>query len=595
MSKFFYCRVISVLLLSFFFKDAIGQKTTSSVVKGSFEKKADHLLPGMGQSTICNPIDLNYRFCLDEPSRREAADPTIITFKDEYYLFASKSGGYWHSVDLIHWDFITSAELPFENYAPTAVVIQDTVYFMASSPAGQGKIYKTARPKEGKWEVANPSFPLETVDPDLFLDDDGKLYLFYGCSDTHPIYGVELDLKTLMPKGPPTACFNSKRDDYGWERNGDYNEAGGNPWIEGAWMTKYKGKYYLQYAAPGTQYKSYADGLYTADHPLGPFTLALNNPCSYKPEGFIAGAGHSSTFKDKYGNYWHVATMSISVKHMFERRIGLFPMFFDQSDELYTYTGFGDFPFTIPQKKISGPADLFPDWMLLSYQKPVEVSSALKDHPKENAVNEDIRTYWSAESGKANEWISMDLEKQCMISAIQLNFAEHDTHLKGRSAGIFYQYKLQYSNDNKHWKTIADKSLNTEDRPHDYIQLAVPIKARYLRLVNYHVPDGTFALSGFRVFGNGKGKSPKQAVKFAVNRNASDKYEVELSWNKVKDAIGYNVRYGTQPDKLYQNYEVLGKDAVHIRSLNKSLKYYFTIDSFNENGIKRGQEILSSE
>src|SRR5260221_9695132 len=84
-------------------------------------------------TTICNPVNLNYRFCLDTPSRREAADPTVINFKNEYYLFASKSGGYWHSTNLIQWDLITTKDLPLEDYAPTAVVIDDTVYFMASS------------------------------------------------------------------------------------------------------------------------------------------------------------------------------------------------------------------------------------------------------------------------------------------------------------------------------------------------------------------------------------------------------------------------------------------------------------------------------
>ena len=42
------------------------------------------------QTTICNPLNLSYRFCLDTPSRREAADPTMIVFKGEYYLFVSK-------------------------------------------------------------------------------------------------------------------------------------------------------------------------------------------------------------------------------------------------------------------------------------------------------------------------------------------------------------------------------------------------------------------------------------------------------------------------------------------------------------------------
>ena len=65
--------------------------------------------------------------------------------------------------------------------------------------------------------------------------------------------------------------------------------------------------------------------------------------------------------------------MTISQKHMFERRLGLFPTFFDKDGVMYTYTGFGDFPFKMPTKKISGPEELFPNWMLLSYNKPVEV------------------------------------------------------------------------------------------------------------------------------------------------------------------------------------------------------------------------------
>src|SRR6187549_3860194 len=76
-------------------------------------------------TTICNPVNLSYRFCLDAPSRREAADPTMVVFRNEYYLFASKSGGYFHSTDLINWDLITTKDLPLEDYAPTAVIMDD--------------------------------------------------------------------------------------------------------------------------------------------------------------------------------------------------------------------------------------------------------------------------------------------------------------------------------------------------------------------------------------------------------------------------------------------------------------------------------------
>ena len=68
-------------------------------------------------ATYCNPLDLDYRFQLDEPTRREAADPAVVYFDHEYWLFASKSGGYWHSPDFSHWVFVAGTNLPIEDYA----------------------------------------------------------------------------------------------------------------------------------------------------------------------------------------------------------------------------------------------------------------------------------------------------------------------------------------------------------------------------------------------------------------------------------------------------------------------------------------------
>ena len=103
-------------------------------------------------------MNLSYRFCLDAPSRREAADPTMVVYKGDYYLFASKSGGYFHSTDLVRWDLITTDDLPLEDYAPTAVVFNDTLYFMASQGKSSLTIYKTADPKSGRWQIANRKF-----------------------------------------------------------------------------------------------------------------------------------------------------------------------------------------------------------------------------------------------------------------------------------------------------------------------------------------------------------------------------------------------------------------------------------------------------
>lgn len=561
------------------------------MVAGNATSQNQKLLPG-GQTTICNPVNLSYRFCLDSPSRREAADPTMVVYKGEYYLFASKSGGYFHSSDLINWNLVTTSDLPLEDYAPTAVVFKDTIYFMASAAAPL-KIYKTADPKSGKWQIANTAFPIGMTDPDLFADDDGRLFFYYGCSNVNPIYGVELDVTTLNPIGKPISLFNSNKAVNGWERRGDYHDMGENPWIEGAWMTKYRGKYYLQYAGPGTEFKSYSDGVYVSTKPLGPFTLAEHNPFSYKPEGFIAGAGHSSTFQDKYGNYWHISTMTISQKHMFERRLGLFPTFFDKDGVMYAYTVFGDFPFKMPTKKISKPEELFPGWMLLSYNKPVEVSSALPGHPKNFAADEEVRTYWSAETGNKGEWITMDLLRSVRVNAVQINYAENNTKLFGRSNAMYYQYLLEYSNDKKNWKVLADKRENDTDVPHDYIELKMPVKARYVRLTDYHVPGGTFALAGLRVFGNAGGKLPAAAEGLKIERNEADRTIASLRWKNTPGAIGYNIRYGATKDKLYQTYQVLGANEVTIRSLGSTTKYYFVIDAFNESGVTKGKTITA--
>ena len=55
--------------------------------------------------------------------------------------------------------------------------------------------------------------------------------------------------------------------------------------------------------------------------------------------------------------------------------------------------------------------------------------------------------------------------------------------------------------------------------------------------------------------------------------------------------MGYNIRFGSDKDKLYQNYLVYSAGQLSINVLNTELPYYFAIDSFNEAGITRGTEV----
>jgi xylan 1,4-beta-xylosidase len=493
-------------------------------------------------NTFCNPVNLSYRFCLDEPSRREAADPTIVWFKNRYFLFASKSGGYWHSQDLTHWIFVETKDIPIEDYAPTAIAIMDTLYFMASSQS-QNTIYKSTNPNTGKWSVAREKLEIPVWDPSFLLDDDNHLYLYWGCSNKNPIYGVELDYNNNFSFiGEPIELKHANPEQYGWEVPGDYNTlVNQSPWIEGAWMNKHKGKYYLQYSGPGTEYKSYSDGVYFSDDPLGPFSIQPHNPFAYKPEGFAAGAGHGSTFTDRYGNYWHIGTITISQKHMFERRLGLFPAFFNDQGTLYSLTKYGDYPMIIPRKKISDFREIFPGWMLLSYAKSLKVSSSVDSLPASNMTDENIRTYWAAESGDKGEFAILNLGISYDVYAVQINFAEHNTTTLGRNKVLFHKYIIEYSNDNKNWTMLIDKSQNKTDNTHDYVQLPNSVLCRYLKITNIEVPEGFFAISGFRVFGKGNGDAPEKINKFEVKRNPEDKRSVSLSWNKSHNATGYNI------------------------------------------------------
>jgi xylan 1,4-beta-xylosidase len=549
--------------------------------------------PAVRPATFCNPLDLSYRFCLDAPSRREAADPTLVKFKGEYWLFASKSGGYWHSPDLVHWKLIVPTGLPIEDYAPTVEVIGGRMYYTAFNTKA---MFTTDDPLAGAWvKTANlPDYP----DPDLFCDDDGRVYMYFGCSYNGNIQVAELDPhhEFKVVRGP-VVCFPTDYAHHGFEVTGEDNrgtprKSGGPqmaPWTEGAWMTKHAGTYYLQYSAPGTQFKSYADGVYTSTNPMGPFVYAPYSPFSHKPTGFIGGAGHSSTVQDDRGNYWHISTMPIAVRHMFERRLGLFPLGFTSDGQMYCNTYLGDYPQFVPGVSPDPARNNSPGWMLLSYDKPATASSTLDDFAARNAFDENIRTWWSATTGTTGQWLRVDLGKVCRVEAIQVNFADQGATQFGRLRNDFYRYYVEASKNGHDWAICLDRRDNLRDAPHDYAQLEAPVAARYLRLVSLHSPaGGLFSVSGFRIFGRAPGNPPPRVRGVTASRNVADGRVVRVSWAPVKEADFYIIRYGIARDRLFNNYQVYGTARFNINSLNTGVTYYLTVDAVNGSGITRG-------
>lgn len=554
----------------------------------------DAPIPLIKQKTFCNPMDLNYRF---QPrgikAFREAADPVITLYKGKYFLFASHSGGYWYSDSMLEWKFIPIKSLPIENYAPDVLIKGDTVFYTASTKK-KSYIYYTTNPLEDNWKAMNEIFPLTYSDPHFFKDDDGKVYLYAGSSDIKPITVVQLN-DNMQPLGEPAAVVDHNAE-HGWETILDANQKEKNGFNEGAWMTKYNNKYYLQYASPATEEKTYADGVYTSDSPIGPFKYESYSPFSYKPGGFVGGTGHSATFQDKIGNYWHVSTLVITNRSRVERRLGLFPASFDKDGVLRTYTAFGDYPTIMPSRKIDFEKEsLFKGWMLLSYNKKAKASSCEKDFPIENAFDEDIRTWWSANSGDKGEWLSVELDDKITINAIQVNFADNDSDLRSDStADLAYRYQILSSNDQKTWEVIIDKTNNKKDACHEYIELKSPVKAKYIKIENFKVPEGKFSIYDLRIFGTRKGKVPQKVKDFEVHRNIDTRKAV-VKWTKDTSAIGYVVNYGVDPHKLYTSYMVYYSDSVELTGLNKDIPYYVSIDAFNESGIVRGTKTLMTQ
>jgi hypothetical protein len=568
--------------------------------------------------TWINPLDIGYKYNFEQVneriSYRSGADPVIVRHGDAYYLFLTIAGGYWRSTDLARWEHVRPSRWPLhDNVAPAALTVGDTILVMQSSNAPRPILYTTA-PATGRLEFFNrmpPPLPFavregserpgELVHPDsiqpgpwdpaLFRDDDGRWFLYWGSSNVYPLYGIELDpaRRLAYREGArPAKLLSLHPERHGWERFGQDHRDTIRPYVEGAWMTKHRGRYYLQYAAPGTEYNVYANGTYVGDSPLGPFTYAPNNPVAYRPGGFATGAGHGNTFRDAHGNYWNTGTTWIGVNWNFERRIVMYPTAFDEDGHMFARTRFGDFPHWIPTGKWRDPDALFTGWMLLSYRKRATASSSRDSFPAAHVTDEDPRTFWVADSAREGEWLALDLGRPLDVKAVQVNYADFRSGIFDDDSTVYTQFRLSASPDGRRWERIADLTGERRDRPNAYIELPRPVRARWVRYEHLHVGARNLAISDIRVFGNAlpPGRAPATPRALAARRDA-DARNAHISWRAVPGAVGYNVLWGVAPDKLHQAYQLFADrgTTLELRALTVGQRYWVAIESFDETGV----------
>jgi hypothetical protein len=576
------------------------------------------------QRTYINPLDIDYRYNWEQTnegiSYRTAADPAVVRHKGAYYLFLTLADGYWRSTDLIHWTFITPSKWPSEGIvAPAAISDGDRLILMPSiSFTRPGSIYVSTAPETGKLDylvrrlpelpggVDKPpeqmkpgEVPPGPWDPGLFTDDDGQWYLYWGSSNVFPIYGQKIAFEDgkLIYQTRAQPLFNLHPEEHGWERFGQDHSgllANGQPtrpYVEGAWMTKHGGRYYLQYGAPGTEFNVYANGTYVSDKPLGPFKYADYNPIAYKPGGFVHGAGHGSTFEDAHGNWWNTGTPWIGYNWTFERRINMFPAKFETDGQFWSTSRFGDFPYYVRTTKVADPNSLFTGWMLLSYRKPATASSTMGEFNAGRVTDENPQTFWVAAANKPGETLTLDLGEIDTVRAVQVNFADYESSRFGDAPDIYTEFTLQASPDGEHWQEIARTEPPRRDRPNAYFELAQPIRARFIRYVHGHVGAANLAISDLRVFGSANGPAPATPSGVTASRH-SDQRDATIRWAQVPGAIGYNIRFGIRPDRLTLTHQLwtdeLGAGATfekELRSLNAGVPYWVAVEAFNESGV----------
>jgi xylan 1,4-beta-xylosidase len=582
-------------------------------------------------STWINPLDIGYRYNYEQMnegiSYRTGADPAIVRYQGAYYLFLTLADGYWRSTDLVHWSFVKPDRWPFDGPVAPATLVADGKLFLMQSAMGPRPLLYSTDPAHGRWDfwtrllppvpgaiagghelqMKPGDLPPGPWDPGLFQDGDGKIYLYWDSSNVFPIYGAQLDFafdeqaegegKRVRFIGKPQALLRADPENHGWERFGkDHGDASIAPYIEGAWMNKHDGRYYLQYAAPGTEYNVYATGVYVGKRPLGPFTYAPYNPVGYKPGGFVVGAGHGSTFQDAYGNFWNSGTMWVGVNWRFERRVDLFPAGFTKDVQMWVDTRFGDFPQRMPDHKLEPGETTFTGWMLLSYRKAATASSQLPGFPPSNAADEDPRTFWVAAKDNPGQTLTLDLGGPRTVRAVQVNYADYKSGRYGDAPDIVTQFRLEGSLDGKRWTTLADLSNSKQDHANAYVELDRPARIRYLRYVHVHVGAQHLAIADLRVFGNADGPL-LPTPELASATRLLDARDAEIVWKPVPGAVGYNVRWGVAPDRLYETYQRFADQPTRLKltALNKGVRYFVAVEAFDERGVSKLSRTLVLE
>ncbi len=460
------------------------------------------------KNTYCNPTPLpdyplgrNYFRKMTDKSFRETADPTVLYDNGRWYLYSSCAMAY-ESTDFITWRH-HKMEPEDIGYAPTVVYHRGKYYLAASfnpevyssdSPLGPFKPIGRFTDIDGN----ECNFP----DVMLFSDDDERLYV-YGCTDVDQpsIIGAELDAEDPTKLISPIKTLITFSPSNEWECFGEWNQNKKVSYMEGPFMYKRNGTYYLTYCAPGTELSTYAMGAYKSRSPLGGFEPQRNNPITQKKYGIVRGPGHGCVVDGPSDSIWVFYTCTMCYTHPFERRIGYDCAYIDENGDLCV-TEVTEIPQWVPGLKSDAYLDNNTDLLPLTFRQPVSASSFVYGREPIYATDDSMLTWWEPEKGDQNPTISVSFGKSYYsLYSVRLIWRDVGIDIGKNILPGAFGYVVEAQGEDDEWTIVLDKSMSEDDFNIDY-QVFDEMNAKAVRLRITKSPDGiTPGVISFCVFG----------------------------------------------------------------------------------------------
>jgi hypothetical protein len=284
-------------------------------------------------------------------------------------------------------------------------------------------------------------------------------------------------------------------DTYEWERLGTNNQNPHLGWMEGAWMLKHGGKYYLTYSAGGTQYPTYAMGCYVGDSPLGPFVPQKRNPIFRTTAGLVTGTAHGAIVRGPRDQLWTFYTVFAGVVHGFERRLGLDLAEIDANGELHVPRATST-PQALPGDNASTAA-----WLPLNQLEPTFGSSNAPNTTGRFAVDNNLLTTWLPAPNDAESTLTTTFSGRATIHAARIIWRDVGLDTPAGVRPGPFRYRIEAETSPGVWTTIIDRTKSEEDLLIDYRECAPTSALRARLIIVGHPPGIEPAVTEFTLFG----------------------------------------------------------------------------------------------